>query len=305
MKEKFTQILACLLMLAWIGCGESPDQTPSADPEVQQLPDDARADSLATQIKAPGMTLWIAPIAQPEWQKRGLRWRVEGRVSKNLKAVTSFVAGRHYTDSAVTSARKFSVLLTREELGRVIEGDYLYIELEPSVGATPLYSAAITFKARFHNISGSERLILEPWIEPILTTQGVKMRAQASTEPGFELESVFTDDDFDPDVSFWPDWAWTMDWGPEELLLASDILDDPVYFTLFDGADNRYRASANIEIRATEAGLAVGHPESAFPPPTCSDEVETCLNQLRAAAPDTSECGTAPQVQACLNPQSF
>ncbi len=298
----FRFLLISLAFLLFTGCADTIDPPPPYEGQTLEFVDLEHADSVnAWRVQAPKMSMWLEAAPEARHSHNQIFWTMSGRVSKDIEHIRAFVSGRRYIDAEMVSPRKFRLLLNEKEMSRVLTGDPIFMEFEPEGGSQDYYSGMISIRAKLSELDGTHRVSVGDWLVPILTMNGIVMRANVETEPGFELQYVFTDDDQDPELTFNPGWLYWVDWRPESLQYAADFPDDPVYFYVYDGADSRYQKKARIALRVAAAGLSIKPPEDAWPPPVCLSEVDRCITDLPVWANDTSTCGDATVVQACLN----
>ena len=128
------------------------------------------------------------------------------------------------------------------------------------------------------------------------------LRAAATTEDGFSIEAVFTDDDQEPDVIRDFDWKWRFEWTRDQVPYLLDFEEDRVFFTAVDSDDTRYQKSAQLRIKAT--ALTWSDAPVVDDETECTSAIRFCLHHLLPDAPDARECGAVQEVLACFRPDA-
>jgi hypothetical protein len=280
------RMLRLPLILLFLGCAAGDAETAFSDDL------DGKADSvneLSAHIN--GLTLWTDRVALPD----GNRFRLEGRISKDLKEVFAFVPDDAFCSAKTLSARRFEVSCeTGHELNTVLSGLPLLLTLTPKSGAPA--TGALWFAPVFGHFSGGTGIYVTSAVTPIWYGGELLYRGHATLASGLSGLNVFTDEDGGAFI-FPPGGSGSkvrFDWSYDQLALA---LTHPVHFASSDAQGKSIRKDAALDARIVKIGLTSGDAETAFGE-SCSPKVQACLAKLPGWL-DTESCGAYRAVQRC------
>lgn len=283
--KKWTAMALCLLAFS---CADEGTQ----DTDTIEFPG-GPADSMdAYRVRADGVTVWADPVAIND--VRIDRWILSGRTSYSIGQISATVAGEDVQTTAVSS-RKFEVLLSAQQLAKVLTGEPVLVTIDTTSGKR--FTVNFGLIARFRNTSGSSRLY--PWqnIVPVVQNRQTVLRGRVTTRGQFDWLQGSNDDDSEPNP--WQEDAthWVLDFPMYAIPWAASPTEDALYINgELDG--KRYGKSAEIHMELSRLGVTTADPNVAWPAPSCKNDVQRCIDSLGADA-NLESCGSAREVNAC------
>jgi hypothetical protein len=253
---------------------------------------DSKADA-ASEIRTriDGLTVWIdaAMVADAGG------WVIEGRASRNLDGVSSWVPDDAFATATVTGARTFEVRFEPgHELDTLLSGLPIFIDLDPTTGAGA--TAAVWVSPRLTAMTGTSRIYLHTAIDPIWVAYELVYRAKATLSTGWGELQVWTDGGPAPQAVSTGGRGWRIDMGYEALAGGLGA-GRPVHAAAYkDGAP--VEKAASVALKVTKVGLTRGDAAQVWER-TCDDDVAACLAGLPEGTVDTAACGRYREVQAC------
>lgn len=280
-------LLACSLIPA---CVDVDDDLPEGEDGVGDYDEsttDDKADA-TNEIRAriDGLTVWVDPTLH----HTSAGWELEGRASRNLESVFSFVPDDAFATAVTTTARGFKVTFAPgSELNTMMSGLPILIQVRPISGESA--TAAVWFKPRLTAFTGSTRVYLNTTIQPVWIGGELAYRGGASTAAGWGDLAVWGDGGAGPQVIAQPLRKFRIDWT-YDALIAAQIVHAAAYK---DGATAE--KTGQLEVAVGKLALTRQDPYDAWPR-TCEPAVQACLDALVGTV-DTGACGTYRQVQSC------
>jgi hypothetical protein len=262
-------------------------------------PQDAAVYDISSQTsitaKAPGMTLWVSPVAVPDWRYEQQVWLIQARASKNLASAFSYASDDEFGEALLTSARKFEVVVDSQSMTHLLDGYPLYVELDAASGSQTKYYATLTLAPRFAKFSGSSKIFVESAITPAVVGGSSLFRGRVGLGSGVSGLAVAAGRGAaEPPVEAGNKWNVDLSWP--NLMLATDPVGQLMHFTA-NGPSGPVAKDATIELAVASLTLDVAAPE--LPEHDCAPDVLACMEALPATTEDASSCGTAIAVKSC------
>jgi hypothetical protein len=286
----------CLALLMF-GCAPAPELEEGSGP-TEIVDDDGKFDSASElYARVTGMSVWVDKTAQVATRDGRSVWLLEGRASRDLDGVFSFVPDDPFCRAQVLSARRFEVFCEPgSELNSVLSGLPLFVSLTPKSGPGAVSAtAAVWFAPRFARFSGSSKVSVDAKVSPVYLAGGsVSYRGRAQTQSPYHQLVVAADDDFESVVYGEGTRKFRFDWPYPALEKA---LGDRVRFTAHSssGSVSKY---AGFDVAVPRLGLTTGDPYQVYAE-ECLASVKACLKASSPTQPDYESCGTYRQVQRC------
>ncbi len=306
MARSFARILPLFFFatsLTAAGClvsdaGAERDDPEATSAEDAQLTASAASTGGEVRVRVGELTVWVKPLVKPAYVAGELVATIEGRASRDLADVFSFVPDDAFGNATLTGKRTFSIALRGgSELNSILSGLPLFVRLE-SGGRT--WFASIDLGARFARFAGDSGLFVESAIRPVYFEDGVsnlRYRGRASA-PGATSLTASTDDDSDGDVLARGAGKFDIDWDYNRFQLVFDYPEFPVFFSAFGGPKELHK-TAGVDLVVGKVGLTTQDPYEVWPTTSCSKSVRACLQKLPAGTKDLGACGTYRQVARC------
>jgi hypothetical protein len=272
-----------MLPIVLVACAEPGPDTD----EVEVI--DGKADT-ELRVRVDGLTVWIDPAVTRADGDRP--WRLDGRASKNLASVHSFVPDDGFGRATVKSARTFELALDDHELNTILSGMPLFVEIEPTSGASA--TASVWLAPKLGEFSGTSKLRIDSTVTPRWVAGDVIYRGGARVEPGWSM-AVAGDDA--PQVFAEPVAnRFRIDIHYRQLAPAATA---PFTFEAHnhDGSQSGAK-QARVVMATRRIGLTRLDPEAVWQQ-RCEAKVRTCLQALPASTADAGTCGTYRQVHVC------
>ncbi len=294
---RITSICVVVATLLFAGCLTPDDDLPEGEDGVGDLDEttadpDGKADA-TSEIRAriDGLTVWV----DPAMVARDGAWILEGRASRNLDAIQSWVPDDAFATAAITGKRTFEVRFAAgHELDTLLSGLPIFVTVTPTSGDPA--TAAVWVAPRLTAMTGSSRIYLHTAIEPVWVAYELVYRGAATIATGWGELQVWTDGGPAPQPVATGGRAWRID-GSYEALAGGLGAGRPVHAAVYkDGVSAE--KSASIALRVTRLGLTRLDAAVVWER-TCDDDVAACLAALPAGTIDTGACGSYRQVQSC------
>jgi hypothetical protein len=291
--------LASLASLSLFGCAPSTPDLGSEDASDET----SALGSLSAQAGAIRVTLQ-GPVRFEE--RDGQRVLViKGSANRNLTGVFSFVPDDAFGSAALTTSRKFEIVLRDgHEQNSVLSGMPLLVRVDTATSGSA--TARITLGAQFTRFQGSKSITVAKQIRPVFVIDPVdylRYRGEVSTTFAATEMSVFTDDDSDPEVVRVDADTFRFDWQFPSFALAADPHTDAVFFHA-QGQNIERSKEADIDVFVKDLQLTTSDPYEAFPTFGCEESIYWCiLGAKQSGATDLGDCGTYRDVARCYWPQ--
>lgn len=298
-----TSLLAGLVLAP--ACATDGDDADDSDALPGQTIDEASGDDKADapaelRARVDGMTVWVDPIAVIGNDNGTPLYVIEGRTSRNLASVQSWVPDDAFGSAEIISPRKFRLTLrSGHEQNTMLSGLPLFVTLQPTTGATA--QAAVWLAPRVTSVAGSSSIYLGTSAGPVWVGGDVVYRASASLYNGYGGLAVRSSAGPAPTVTPGAPGKAQLDWRFDALGPAIAAWGAPPITTTATKGAATAQKTARIEVRVAKLGLTLGAADVAWPR-VCSDAVLTCLQGLGPTAIDAGACGTYRQVGACGGP---
>lgn len=247
--------------------------------------DDGKADATAElRVRVDGLTVWMDPVAR----RTPAGWVIDGRASRNLAGVSSWVPDDAFAEAAITSARSFTVTFALgHELNTMLSGLPIFVDLDPTTGASA--TAAVWIKPRLTGFAGSSRIYLNTTIDPVYVGGELVYRGGATTAAGYG-ELAAWGDAGPATVTAQPSRKFRIDWTYDALANAGTV-----HATARKDAAT-VEKTATLQVAVARLGLTRLDPSVVWER-TCEADVQACLDGLSGA--DAGACGSYREVQAC------
>jgi hypothetical protein len=278
--------LLALLSATAIGCSV-PTDTNDSETEFE-----AEASANEISVRQDGLTVWVRTVVGRKPNGAGLVASIEGRTSRNLDEVFSWVPDDPFGRATKLSARRFRIDLDGgHELNSILSGLPIHVRL---VSGARTWNAAIDVGARFVRFTGDASIRIDAPIAPVYVrgdANPLRYRGGVATAGGTSL-TVTTSTGATAAIARTSQGRFDFDFTyPDfEKALAARTVDLHVRGPAYDA-----RKSAAIELQATALRVTGGDPETAWPMRTCDKSVWSCFQK----AADPSTCGTYREVAVC------
>ncbi len=256
--------------------------------------DDAKADGTGeVRARIEGLTVWMDPAA---YRVASGAWIVEGRASRNLAEVFSFVPDDAFAEAAITGKRTFTLTFRDgHELNTMLSGLPLFVKVTPVTGAPA--TAAVWLQPELARISGSTKINLHSAIEPVWVGGELAYRGVATTTNGWAGLAVTVSGGVAPTVRARTARTSELDWAFDGLLASADASSDRVRVTA-SRQGVVVEKTAAIDFAVQRLALTRRDPYEVWQR-DCDDDVRACLIALPDGAVDAGDCGSYREVQAC------
>jgi hypothetical protein len=273
--------------LASACAADDSDSFPDTD-DVEAPDDDAGKADTASElsVRAGDTTLWVTRALE----KRGNAWILRGRTSRNLTSGYSFVFDDPFGEWTQKSPRVFEVSSDINSGRTVPDGVNLFSSLSFVHSSTrpDSLTARVVVRPRVSSTSGPSSLALTAELTPVLVAghtvyrlKGRSTKTIASVAASTGTTSLVDANHFTVDLEF-------------DQLQSLDALS--VTAQLPAGPATR---TATIGMSVKKLGLTTKDVEVAYPVPSCTSSLKSCLAALPDGALDTASCGEAIAVRSC------
>jgi hypothetical protein len=294
--------LLALLLLTFAaaaapGCAAEEDLAT----DEAELPDgdDGKADGdTELRVRTGETTLWVDKSIVRE-TRDGSEWLVlDGRTSRNLTDGFGFVFDDPYGAFEIRSARTFDLRWSTTELASLLVGvnQYLRLQFVPSAGRPDSLTARVVARARMTDFSGSGSYIFTD-VTPVVSGGRSVMRVQGSATSDIQAVTVELGGTQLSDVRITDPRHFQIDLLMDHAIaMVGSGLELEVSVRTASG--NRIKR-AKMALVVKKLGLTSADAYEVWPPPSCTDEVQACLEALPAGTTDLGSCGEAIEVNAC------
>jgi hypothetical protein len=269
-------MLRSAVLLPWVLVVACTSPAPGETDRIVVAPD-GKADAAEIKVHAASLTVWMRPVATA----RDGGW-VRARTSKNLAAVSTFIADDGFASARVVSPRVFEVALDGgHELNSMLTGLRLFVDVEVAGSTTP-YTLAIELEPRFARFDGSGSIYVFRALRPILAGSDLVYRGRARAEGDLSVTGAR--------VSAREPGLWNVDAQFDELLAEHLFAVGPATKT------------AEVDVAVAAVGLTTEDPQVVWADSwdyECDPAVAACLNALPPEATDTESCGSYRDVTRC------
>lgn len=284
-----------------VGCGSESDGT-------QQTSDVSASTSL--EVKAPGLTVWVDPIAHPTTAYGHQVWRIDGRTSKNLEEVFSFASDDEVGEALQQSARKFTVTLDADQLGYVEAGYRLIVKLDTTTGSQRRYFISMVLGQKLERFHGSSKITLRKTLTPFLFGGETRYRNLVGVAAGYDDLAITTEQEGAGPLAIGALGTKTpVDWNLETLLGVAADRDGELIVSATQAGAGKVERFAGVDVTVSSLQITTSDaPLEVWPLPACSAQAQACVSALPPSQLDTSSCGNASQVRPCkrdLDPASL
>jgi hypothetical protein len=299
-------LLSVSLALAACAAPDPGDlgDTDQAEDRLPPGPDSAtsgddKADGTELRVRAAGMTMWVDRIAVASRGDGGEPVAlIEGRTSRNLGAVSSWVPDDAFGAARQLSARTFEIELRGgHEVNTLLSGLPIFVALDTTSGSVTHYEGMIALAPRFAGFAGAADLAIDAAIDPVwagTTEDPLRYRGRVSTAAAADAITAEPADGA-PAIERAGDLDWWLEWSYSSLE-GTALAGVPVRLTATMGAASA-SAQASVELHAVEIGLTIQDPREAWPSATCGADTRSCVR----GGGDLTDCGLYREVSACLS----
>ncbi len=290
--------IVTVLCLALVGACASPLGAVDDVDDVDDLGLEVTSGVPELRARVDGLTVWMDGTAHAETRDGRRVWVLEGRASKDLKEVFSFVPDDAYGATRVTSARKFEVVLDdASEINTMLSGLPLYVRVTPKTGE-PAF-AGVWMAPRLARVSGSSRLHVQEAIAPVWVAGELVYRARVTASAPYAALVVATtaapSDRAAPAIVAEATRQWKLDWVFDRMI---HVAGGTVTFTGTSATGTTVSKRAGLDFAVSQLALTRADPYAVWES-TCEPAVQACLAVLPAGELDTEACGTYRQVLLC------
>lgn len=281
-----------------VGC--APGSDPEGDADRQGTADLAASTDL--EVKAAGFTVWVDPVAHPTERSGKPAWRLDGRTSKNLEGVLSFASDDEMGEAIQPSPRTFQVFLDADQLGHLIAGYRLIVDLDTTTGAERQYFISVKLGTKLERFHGSSKITLRKSLTPFLYGGETRYRNLLGVAAGYDGLAITTDDGGAPLAIGAASANTAVDWNAATLLGIAADPEGELAVSARKGAATVTR-SAGVDLIVSSLQITTSkEPLEIWPSPSCSAATQVCVSALPHEQADTSSCGTAIEVRPCQRP---
>lgn len=175
---------ALLLSLAMIpACVDLDDDVPEGEDglgDYDESTTDDKADTTEVRVRIDGLTVWVDPVAR----RTAAGYVIDGRASRNLAGVHSWVPDDAFATTAITGPRSFTVTYAPgHELNTMLAGTPIFVDLDPVTGEDA--TAAVFVKPRLTGFAGSSKLYVHKTVAPVLVYGELAYRGTVTASDGY------------------------------------------------------------------------------------------------------------------------
>lgn len=298
---------ALLLALCASACAESDRAADLEEDDLSPGPATAisggKEDGPELRVRAGQMTMWIDRIAVASRDASGQPIAViEGRTSRNLAGVSSWVPDDAFGSARQRTLRTFEIELRGgHEINTLLSGLPIFVAFDTATGAITHYDGMIVLAPRFAGFEGSTDIFIDAAIDPVwggTPDDPLRYRGHLSTSAPADQVTAEAAEGAAPRIDPESELTWQLEWNYPLLERVATLATQPVRFTA-EGAGIAASKSAAVELHAVQIGLTTADPRDVFPGPTCTDEARACVHE-NGPEGDPGDCGLYREVQACL-----
>ena len=250
-----------ILPLLVCACADSVlDESGAAD--TAEAGEDGKFDSTGElRVRIDGMTLWVDTFARVEGEGDERVYVIDGRASRNLASVHSWVPDDAFGQAEVVSARSFEVRLTSgHEQNTLLSGMPIFVDLTSTTGE-PAH-AAIWLSPRATRFAGSYKLYVHTAIEPVWSGGELSYRGQVTVPAGWQTSATVAGSSAPAVFSLDARHAG-IDYTFDQVSRA--MVGTPITITAGDG-DEVVQKAVGLSPRAVRIGLTRRDPREVWPP---------------------------------------
>ncbi len=272
-----------------------------SDPDIafaEAGPSDEKADAATElRLRVGGVTTWFRPTLTTYmgegWQVFGL----DGRTSRNLTSVFSFVPEDPFGEASTVSARKLHVDLADADVSQLLGGLGLRLQI---VTGTKTVHARLQLAAELGTFAGSSKLWIESTLAPVWAGGRVVYRAHVETPRGLGALAVRIGGREVAGVLAAGPGAFRVDFTFEDVAAAA-LPGGVITFEGRDPSGTTLTKTAALRVRVASAELTADKPWEVWPTDTCRPEVAACVRATPGCGlGDTAACGEARAVSLCV-----
>jgi hypothetical protein len=294
-----SRFLAFVLSLAALGCGDTLEVEPQG-PVTDELVDDGKFDRVSGElrVRAGDMTVWVdAQLWQASSEPP--TWIIEGRASRNLAEVFSWVPDDAFGQAEIVSARRFRIALDSHEANSLLSGLPLLVSLRPTGAPERTHTARLRVEPGLGRFFGSSGVFVDQALQPVWLDGNVAYRTHVHVASGAELEGVTTLDGGSQGLERLDSATYRMDWSFERL---RQVGLRRVAFVAHSEDGATLTKWATVQWVVARLGLTTEDPYVVWPSAECRLAVRRCLDGLPGSRRDTGACGSFREVLACGGP---
>jgi hypothetical protein len=286
---------------ALLGCLEidEDDDIPEGEDGVGDydvVTTDDKADATSEiRTRIDGLTVWMDPVAYTfEWEGNTY-WRIDGRASRNLERVFTFVSDDVFCTADLTGKRTFTITFGDDhEINTILSGMPLFITIDPVTGEEA--TAGLWIAPRTARWSGASSIYVKEAIDPVWVGGGLVYRGGARLNSSWGGAIVTVDAGTAPKKTTQGQNV-ILDWTFDGMKMTMAHEGTPLHVSATRDGTTVTR-NAGIDVRTTKLGLTRGaaHEEWAN---ECRPAVTACVQALPAGTTDLSRCGSYRDILAC------
>jgi hypothetical protein len=264
---------------------------------------EGKADGPELRVRAGEMTMWVDRIAVAERDGDEPVAVIEGRVSRNLAEVSSWVPDDAFGQARQRTLRTFEVELRGgHEVNTLLSGLPIFVAFDVTSGSITHYEGMIRLAPRFAGFEGSGDLFIDAAIDPVhggAAENPLRYRGRVTTAVPASDVTAEAAEEAAPALARAGDLEWTLQWDYPSLERAAIPATDPVRFTAqIDGASASKEAA--VELHVVEIGLTIQDPRDVWPSAGCTDSARACVRAANQGSGELADCGAYRVVAACL-----
>ena len=301
MRAHRTLALVGLLSLPWFaacadGLAESDLDLDLAFAEAG--PSDEKADAATElRVRVDGFTTWFRPTLTTYmgegWQVFGL----DGRTSRNLTSVFSFVPEDPFGEASAVSARKLHVDLADADVSQLLAGLGLRLQI---VTGTKTVHARLQVAAELGTFAGSSKLWIDSTLAPVWAGGQVVYRTQVKAPSGLAALAVRVGGRTVAGVLAEESGSFHVDFTFEDVAAAA-LPGGVITFQGRYSSGTTLTKTAGLSVRVTSVALTTDQPWEVWPTDTCTPDVAACVRATPGCdLGDTADCGDARAVSLCV-----
>lgn len=309
--------LLALSALPWLpACADTLTEPDIAFAEAG--PSDEKADAATElRVRVDGITTWFRPTLTTYmgegWQVFGL----DGRTSRNLSSVFSFVPEDPFGEASAVSARKLHVDLADADVSQLLAGLGLRLQI---VAGTKTVHARLQVGAELGTFAGSSKLWIQRALAPVWVGGQVVYRTEVKAPASLDTLAVRVGEravagvlaqgagafagspasgsETDPSRAFAREFR--VDFAFDDVAAAA-LPGGVITFQGRTASGATLTKTASLSVRVASAELTTDKPWEVWPTDSCAPEVAACVRATPGCGlGDTATCGGARSVSLCV-----
>jgi hypothetical protein len=301
-------LLSLLLAATLVACAAADQDADEAEDNLPPGPASAsselgKADGPELRVRAGEMTMWVDRIAVAEREDGEPVAVIEGRTSRNLAGVSSWVPDDAFGAARQRTVRTFEIELRGgHEVNTLLSGLPIFVAFDTTTGSITHYEGMIRLAPRFAGFEGSSDLFIDAAIDPVhggAAENPLRYRGRLTTAiPADDVTSEAVEDAA-PALVRAGELDWSFQWDYPSLERAAVPATEMVRFTAQMGGASASKEAA-VELHVVEIGLTIQDPRDVWPSVECSASARACVRAAGQGNGVLADCGAYREVAACL-----